>query len=296
MENMEQVLQSFIRTKRSGNTKARYEMYLKEFFDYAKVNNLRDFKNVNVDTYYSYKNFLIEKGIAENTIRLKLCAISSFYNFLIKRENFGITNNVVKNSDLFETTKKIVNPKHTTWLTKEESKSLLKECKDTRELAICAIFLNTGIRASELINLKLNDFNTFAENGKNVSTISIVRKGGKIQEIYFNEFVTECVTNYIDKRKKSKLNLLFVSNTGNKMSLQSIDRTIKKLKNKAGISRPISAHSLRRTAATSMYNQGFTIDEVQSVLGHSSPVTTQIYLKGIQNKSENVFRKFSIDV
>lgn len=69
-----------------------------------------------------------------------------------------------------------------------------------------------------------------------------------MQEIYLNSFVTKCIKSYLKVRKNTNLNYIFVSNKGNKMSAQSIDRTIKKLKNRAGITRKISAHSLRRSA------------------------------------------------
>lgn len=296
MENIEEILKHFINTKRSEGTKERYDSNLKELFEFKNIKTIEDFKKLNIDDYYDWKNYLLKNNISENSIRPRLSAVSSFYEFLIQRPEYGITKNIMAESDLYKTTKKIVNPEHTTWLTEEETTRFLMQCRNKRELAICAIFLNTGIRVSELINLKLDSLNIFKdENGEEVSTIIATRKGGKIQEIYFNSFVTKCVKDYvIKKRKKTDLDYLFVSNTGKKMSTQSIDTTIKKLKNRAGITRPISAHSLRRSAATNMYNHGFGIDEIQDVLGHSNPGTTQIYLKEIQDKSRNVFRNYKV--
>lgn len=296
MENINEILKHFINTKRSEGTKERYESNLKELFDFKKIKTVEDFKKLTIDDYYDWKNYLLEKGLTENSIRPRLSAVSSFYEFLKQRKNYGVTENIMAESDLYKTTKKIVNPKHTTWLTEEETKQFLLQCRNRRELAICAVFLNTGIRVSELTSLTLDTLTLFKdENGEEVSTIIATRKGGKIQELYFNSFVTKCIKNYIDKsRKETDSNYLFVSNAGNKMSTQSIDRTIKKLKNRAGITRPISAHSLRRSAATNMYNHGFGIDEIQDVLGHSNPSTTQIYLKEIQDKSRNVFRNYKV--
>lgn len=296
MENITEILKRFVNTKRSEGTKDRYRFYLEELFQFKNIKTIEDFRKLEIDDYYEWKNYLLNKGIVENSIRPRLSAVSSFYEFLMQRPQYNITRNIMGESDLYKTTKKIVNPNHTTWLNEEETRDFLLQCKNKRELAICAIFLNTGIRISELINLKLDTFNLFKdENGEEVSTIIATRKGGKIQEIYFNSFVTKCIVDYIKKcRKETDLDYLFVSNTGNKMSIQSIDTTIKKLKNRAGISKPISAHSLRRSAATNMYNHGFSIDEIQDVLGHSNPGTTQIYLKEIQDKSRNVFRNYKV--
>lgn len=297
MKDIEEILKSFINTKRSISTKNCYERYLKELFSYKNIKTLDDFRNLEMDDYYDFKNYMLQQGLSENSIRPKLSAISNFYDFLIRREEYDITKNIIANSELFNNTKGIVNPQHTTWLDEVESRKFLSCCRGKRELAMCAIFLNTGIRVSELINLKKSTMNLFKdENGDDVSTIVVTRKGGKMQVIYFNPFVTKCVKEYLKVRKESNLDYLFVSNQGTKMTTQSIDRTIKKIKNRAGIERPISAHSLRRSAATNMYNSGFRVDEIQDVLGHNSPGTTQIYLKEIQDRSRKVFENYTIGV
>ena len=293
--NIKEILNSFINTKRSKGTRERYEGNLEELFKFKSITTIDDFRKLNLDDYYEWKNYLLSNGVAENSIRPKLSAISSFYTFLLSKPELNFNKNIIATSDLFKTTKKIVNPQHTTYLTEDEIQDFLRECKTPREKAFCAIFLNTGIRVSELINLTLDTFTIFKdENKEEVSTIIVTRKGGKMQEIYFNSFVTKCIKQYLKNRASTKLNYLFVSNTGNKMSTQSIDATIKKIKNKAGITKPISAHSLRRTAATDMYKHGFQIEEIQDVLGHSNPGTTQIYLKELQNKSRNVFRNYKV--
>ena len=288
-------LDLFLNTRRTVNTRKSYKRHLEELFEFKDIETIEDFAKLNIDDFYEWKNHLLDIGVAENSIRPKLSAISKFYEFLMKRPQFNINKNIIKDSDMYENTKKIVNPAHTTWLQSYEIDSFLMECRNPRELAICVTLLNTGLRISELINLELDSLTLFKnENNDTVSTVTVTRKGGKMQEIYFNELVTDCVLKYLKVRKDTQCKNLFVSNTGNPMSTQSIDTTIKKLKNRAGIKKSISAHSLRRSAATNMDNDGFTIDEIQSALGHSSPSTTQIYLKEVHNKAENVFKKFTI--
>ena len=290
-------LDLYINTKRSENTKKFYRIYLTELFKFKNIETIEDFKKLNVDDFYEWRNYLLEKGLSENSIRPKLSAVSKFYDYLIGKPELNINRNIILASDLLKTTKKIVNPEHTSWLDEKESDSLLKHCHNQRELAICAIILNTGIRISELINLKLDKLIFDKDqNGNDVATIVMTRKGGKIQKIYFNHFVTRCIKKYLEIRKETDNKNLFVSNTGNKMSTQSIDRTLKKITNKAGIKKSISAHSLRRTAATNMYNAGYKIDEIQEVLGHSNVATTQLYIKGSQDKAYNVLSSYSVKI
>lgn len=286
-------LNLFLNTKRSINTRKSYESHLNELFDYKSIKNIEDFKKLTADDYYEWKNYLLDKGVSENSIRPKLSAISKFYEFLMDREEFNVNLNIIKKSKIYDTTKKIVNPSHTTWLNDKEMELFFKTCKTKRELAICSVLFNTGLRVSELINLQLDKFIRFVDgNNEEVSSIIIVRKGGKMQNIRFNSAVTKYVVDYLEVRKPTKCKNIFVSNTGNPMSTQSIDRTLNKIASKAGINRRISAHSLRRSAATDMYNKGFTLEEVQDVLGHSSPETTQIYLKGMQDRAQNVFKNY----
>ena len=290
-------LELFLNTKRAKNTRKAYGNHIQELFNIKNVETLEDFKKLNIDDYYEWKNYLLDNGKTENSIRPKLSAISQFYAFLMKKPELGVHRNIIIESGLYENTKGIVNPEHTTWLTQEEIIRFLKACKSPRELAICATFLNTGMRVSELINLEYEKLNMFKdENGEMVSTIVAVRKGGKIQEFYFNSFVTKCLEKYLEIRKETKCKNLFISNGGNAMTTQSIDRTIRKIKNKAGITKAISAHSLRRSAATNMYSSGFRIDEIQDVLGHSSPSTTQIYLKGLEDRAKNVFKNYTVGI
>ena len=285
-------LDLYINTKRSENTKKFYRIYLTELFKFKNIETIEDFKKLNVDDFYEWRNCL-----SENSIRPKLSAVSKFYDYLIGKPELNINRNIILASDLLKTTKKIVNPEHTSWLDEKESDSLLKHCHNQRELAICAIILNTGIRISELINLKLDKLIFDKDqNGNDIATIVMTRKGGKIQKIYFNHFVTRCIKKYLEIRKETDNKNLFVSNTGNKMSTQSIDRTLKKITNKAGIKKSISAHSLRRTAATNMYNAGYKIDEIQEVLGHSNVATTQLYIKGSQDKAYNVLSSYSVKI
>ena len=141
------------------------------------------------------------------------------------------------------------------------------------------LLLNNGLRVSELINLEFEDYD------KDNQTITITRKGGLRKTIPISNEVNYAISKYLIYRKNTGCTKLFVSNGGNKMSTNSIDRTIKKLKNKANIETNISAHSLRRTLATDLHKSGYDIKEIKDVLGHKSINTTAIYIK---DEDENI--------
>lgn len=277
-------LKNFINTLRSEGTKARYKSNINDFCNFKKINSIEDFKNIKVDDFYEYKNYLINtKHNSENTMRPKFSAIGAFYKYLIDIKI--LNNNIIEESKILSKTKKIVNPEHRTFLKNDEITNFLAQCRNPRETAICTVFLNTALRTSELINLELDKYTRYVnKNGENASYIYCNRKGGKIKKIYFNPYVTEKIEEYLKVRKNGECNKLFVSNGGNQMSNVSIYRTIKKLANRANIDKQISAHSLRRTVATDMSAKGVSLREIQATLSHSSIATTAMY---IQNLTDN---------
>ena len=292
---MEEV-RKFLNTINSEGTKKAYESSINAFLDYKNIKNIEEFKSMSVDDYFEWRNYLmIERGNTGNTVKPKLSAIGSFYDYLISSQKYGITSNPIQIGAIHKKTKSQVNPENTTWLTKQEAVNFMSQCKNPREIAMCSVFLNTGLRVSEVIGLELSKYEKFPNNkGEICSHVLVHRKGGKLQIVEFNPYVTEKIDNYLKVRKQTDCKNLFVSDCGNPMSRQSIDRTIHKIQKRAGIEKEISAHSLRRTAATNMYKMGFGIKEIQDVLGHSSSGTTDIYLKGLDGSANNIFRNFVI--
>lgn len=289
-------VENWLNTVRSQGTKKSYRTNIESFFEYKGIKTFEEFKRLDSDDYYKWIDYLInEKGNSENTVRPKISAISSFYAYLLANPKYDIRVNPIINAKIHSTVKSTTNPERTTWLTSKEIKAFMKQCRNPREKAICGIFLNTGLRVSEVIGLELNRYEHFInEENENCARILVRRKGGKLQIIEFNPYVTKLIDDYLLVRKETDCPNLFVSNNGNPMSIQSIDRTIHKLKNRANISKNVSAHSLRRSAATAMYGAGFDIKEIQSVLGHNSSGTTDIYLKGLDDKANHVFQNFVI--
>ena len=168
------------------------------------------------------------------------------------------------------------------YLTLEQSQNLLKVAYDSpkesneRDYCMLTLFLNCGMRLSELRGINTNDIHG--------TTLTVIGKGNKERTIYLNDACLEAINDWMDKRATLKIKpeaekALFVSKRGTRISCDMIQITIKRLLEEAGIDTNIySVHKLRHTAATLMYKYGkVDIRNLQMILGHQSVSTTQIY-------------------
>lgn len=270
-------LESFLRLQNSEMTKKDYKISIEQFFNYMNVNSIEDLLKLDINDYVNYRDYLLnERNNTQNTVNVRFRAVSSFLVYLNSELNINVSNYACSVAKRLKP-----QPKKGTSLTSDEAIRLLNECKNPREYAMIMVLLNNGLRISELINLEYEDYNMEDQ------TITIVRKGGLRKTMPISDEVNYAIKVYLKYRKNTACTKLFVSNGGNKMSTNSIDRTIKKLKNKANIETNISAHSLRRTLATDLHKSGYDIKEIKDVLGHKSINTTAIYIK---DEDENIRR------
>lgn len=154
----------------------------------------------------------------------------------------------------------------------ERQAKLLQKTK-FRDVAIITLLLNTGIRVSECVSLDIDDIN-FNEN-----SLLVVRKGGKEHYLYFNDDVTEALTDYIELERplycdSTDEKALFLSNRKQRISVRSVQIMVKKFSKIAVPNKKISPHKLRSTYGTALYNQTGDIRLVADVLGHSDINTT----------------------
>lgn len=159
-----------------------------------------------------------------------------------------------------------------------------------RDKAILELLFSTGLRVSELANLKRTDINLKKEE------FSVRGKGGKIRPIFTSESAREAIKAYIARRADPEP-ALFVSIPKNKKALtqltsRSIERMIKKYAVRAGITKKITPHTLRHSFATDLLINGADIRSVQSMLGHSSITTTQIYTHITDRQLREVHKAF----
>ena len=170
------------------------------------------------------------------------------------------------------------------YLSLEESKKLLNVTQDeenrnnTRDYAIITLFLNCGMRLSELVNINIKDIN-FSE-----CKLNVIGKGNKERTIYLNKACMKALQDYLEIRPKEKIkydstDALFLSERRERISNRTVQVIVKKELLKAGLDiNKYSVHKLRHTAATLMYQYGnVDIRALQELLGHESISTTEIY-------------------
>lgn len=209
-------------------------------------------------------------GISAASRARKLSAIKSFYKYLTVRTK-QLTENPVADLEYPKLRKSL--PKY---LTMEESSRLLQAVSGSnqkRDYAILMIFLNCGIRRSELVGLNLSDVYE--------DRLRVVGKGNKERFVYFGTPCRKAINAYLVERNKKILSdnrALFGSRDGNRISVSAVHRLVKKALLSAGLdATQFSAHKLRHTAATMMLSGGVDVKTVQEVLGHENLNTTQIY-------------------
>ena len=209
-------------------------------------------------------------GIAPSSRARKLSAIKSFFKYLTVRTK-QLQENPVAEMEYPKLRKSL--PKY---LTMEQCEALLQSVSDPnskRDYAILMLFLNCGIRRSELVGLNLSDVYE--------DRIRVVGKGNKERIVYFGTPCRKAIDAYLVERNKKILSdnrALFGSRNGNRISVEAVHRLVKKALLKAGLdSTQFSAHKLRHTAATMMLSGGVDVKTVQEVLGHENLNTTQIY-------------------
>ena len=211
-----------------------------------------------------------EYGISASSRARKLSSIKSFYKYLTVRTK-QLEENPVAELEYPKLRKSL--PKY---LTLEQSSALLSAVSGSnqnRDYAILMLFLNCGIRRSELVGLNLTDVYE--------DRIRVVGKGNKERFVYFGSPCRKALDVYLAERNKKILSdnkALFGSRNGNRISVEAVHRLVKKALLQAGLdASQFSAHKLRHTAATMMLSGGVDVKTVQEVLGHENLNTTQIY-------------------
>lgn len=211
-----------------------------------------------------------EYGISASSRARKLSAIKSFFKYLTVRTK-QLAENPVAELEYPKIRKSL--PKY---LNMEQSAALLQAVDGPnakRDYAILMLFLNCGIRRSELVGLNLTDVYE--------DRIRVIGKGNKERFVYFGSPCRKAIDAYLIERNKKILSdnrALFGSRNGNRISVEAVHRLVKKALLQAGLdATQFSAHKLRHTAATMMLSGGVDVKTVQEVLGHENLNTTQIY-------------------
>lgn len=223
------------------------------------------------------------KGLNAASRARKLATIRSFFNYICNKRHL-LEDNPCKDVDTPKQMKSL--PRY---LTLNESLSLLESVDGAnreRDYCILTLFLNCGLRISELIGLDITDIHDDA--------LRVLGKGNKVRVVYLNQACKDALARYMAVRRPitgRDKNALFLSEQNRRISRSMVHALVKKHLSAAGLdSEKYSSHKLRHTAATLMLQNGVDVKAVQEVLGHEHLNTTEIYTH-IDNEALRVAAK-----
>lgn len=267
----------------SQNTIDSYRRDITMFDKFAK----KSIKNIDSNIIKDYLKYLKENNHNERSIARNISSLRSFYKFLI-------INNYVDISPMESITTLKMSKKLPNVLSIEEVNKIL-DIKITdnysiRNKAMLELMYASGLRVSELINLKTYDIDI------NEDIVRTIGKGSKERIIPIGDYAKEAIINYLSIRhtflKKEINDYLFLNNHGKKMTRQGFFKIIKSIAKEKGIKKELSPHTLRHSFATHMINNGADLRTIQELLGHSDISTTQIYTHISTEKLKNTFENF----
>lgn len=265
----------------SDNTVGAYMNDLNKYEEFLK----KDILESDTEDLEKYLKYI--KNLESTTVAHKITSIKSYFNYNIKR---GITS--VNPAD------KVSRPKLTKhlpeYLTEEEVGKLLdvevKSPYDYRNKTILELLYSSGIRISELVNIKTSNYDS------EECLIRIMGKGSKERIVPLGDYAVNIMNDYMNNYRplinKKHTDYIFINNRGDKISRQFIFKVIKKEALKKGIKKDISPHTLRHTFATHLLKNGADLRIIQELLGHENISTTQIYTHVTNNKLKSDYETY----
>ena len=255
--------------------------------------NIEIIKKITLNDIHAFLAYLTNTFHSKASTRArKVATIRVFFKYLNQKGNL-IENNPAQNLETPKLDKRV--PKY---LSLEDSQKLLEvssrddDRNKERDFAIITLFLNCGMRLSELVGINISDINFYDRK------LNVIGKGNKERIIYLNNACMEAINNYIKVRPKEGIkfdsrNALFLSERRERISNRTVQQIVKNELKRAGLdTRKYSTHKLRHTAATLMYQYGkVDIRALQALLGHESISTTEIYTHVNNEQVKNAIDK-----
>lgn len=279
---------------RSQKTVENYHHYLKRFLIWAKISDPSKITAELIRDYRLYLNRLTDgKGVSLKRItqNYHVIAIRNFLKYLAKHDIKSLA------AEKIEVGK---NPSHEIeFLDADEIERLLgaangADLKTLRDRAILELLFSAGLRVSELVSVNRDQINLARQE------FSVRGKGDKIRIVFISKSAKNALEKYLDKRMDID-NAVFIRFSNKKitenqktkrLTTRSVQRIVKDYAAKAGIVKDVHPHTIRHSFATDLLSNGADIRSVQTMLGHSSIITTQIYTHITNPKLKEIHQKF----
>lgn len=290
MRNYIEIFSKFLtdEKKASKNTFESYIRDITQFSSYCASNEIQDLALVDNAQIHSYLDYLLHIGKSEATKTRIIASLRSYYKCLCSKKIAKI--NPVDEVKVKRVERKLPGVLDASEITKLLSAPDVNDYKGVRDKAMLELLYATGIKVSELIDLKLADINLqigilHLNNGKNERIIPIYPAAVKSIADYLTNVRSAIVLN----EKEDKL---FTNMTGQPMSRQGFWKIIKHYADIAGIDKDITPHTLRHSFAAHLLENGAKLTDIKEMLGHSDISSTQIYAQLMQSKYSSVYKKF----
>ena len=242
----------------------------------------KDLRKVNDKDIRSYLEELNKQNEKPTSIRRKISTLKSFYKYLYK-------NNYIDKKDY--PLNKTVYPKVEKRLPKFIYYNDLLEILDEstrdkdgiRDRLIIEMLYATGVRVSELVNIKYNDIDF------NNRRIRVCGKGNKERIVYYGEYAEDVLKEYMNTHIKNDNGYVFINSKGGQLTTRGVRYIIDNIMNRLSVKVHVTPHVLRHTFATDMLNNGCDIKVVQELLGHASLQTTEVYTHVTNERLKEVY-------
>lgn len=287
---MEDYIEDYIKNlkeikKLSKNTVDSYKRDLKKFMKYIAKNNIKveDVTKQNLDEYIESMK---QAGFKPASATRTLATLRSFYTYLLKKGKISKDPTINVESPKLEKKLPVV-------LTPSEIEKLLSqpvttELKGLRDKAMLEFAYATGMRATEIVNLNVEDIDL-------VNSFVICDEGGGSKRIIpLGKMANKAISNYLEEARtyldKKESNALFLNLTGGRLTRQGLWKIIKTYTEAAQIDKDITPHVLRHSFALHLIENGADIKAIQTMMGHSDISSTKIYLDCVNNEIKEIYK------
>lgn len=278
----------------SNLTLRNYNHYLNRFQKYCESENTSDIEDVDLDLIRKYRLWLNrQKGkdgdLCKQTQNYHLIALRAMLKYCAKQDINTLPAEKIELADTPEREIEILEPEEVERLLNAPN---LSNISGMRDKAIIELLFSTGLRLSEMVSLDRENVNL------DTGEFSVRGKGGKIRVVFLSDRAKEFISLYLTKRNDSDGALFVRHGKGgaktedDRLSPRQIQRVVNIYSKKAGIMKPVHPHTLRHSFATDLLQGGADLRSVQTLLGHSSVTTTQIYTHITNPQLKEIHKKY----
>ena len=275
--------------KSSGGTRDAYGRDIRAFQQFMTERGVEDLTKVSNTDVVAYLIELKTKGKSKSTVNRKLSSIRTYYRFLMKKGLIG-------QNPAEDIKSPRIERKELSYLTVEEVERLLlcpdESVKGIRDRAILEILYATGIRVTELIELKLKDVNL------RMGFVTCSGAHGRARIVPMGTMARKALDYYIlhsrnvlmkDRDDNDPQGVLFVNYLGDPFSRQGLWKVLKQYGEQSGLADKLTPHILRTSFAVHMVQNGADLKSLQELMGHEDIMATQIYLSVTKNRIKDVY-------